>query len=69
MVELRRADFEWLDEDDVLGHAWSLTFVRGVDEAEALRRLVQSRLTSTSSRTKIAPCPRRFGPGGQAIGP
>ncbi|WP_030511968.1 DUF6461 domain-containing protein [Microbispora rosea] len=39
MVELSRADFDWLDEDDVLGHAWSLTFVRGVDEAEALRRL------------------------------
>ncbi|MFG1860936.1 DUF6461 domain-containing protein [Microbispora bryophytorum] len=39
MVELSRADFNWLDEDGVLGHAWSLTFVRGVDEAEALRRL------------------------------
>ncbi|MEV0974351.1 DUF6461 domain-containing protein [Microtetraspora glauca] len=39
MVELNRADFDWLEEDIVLGHAWSLTFVRGVDEAEALRRL------------------------------
>ena len=39
MVELSRADFDWLDEDDVLGQAWSLTFARGDDEAEALRRL------------------------------
>ncbi|WP_067136753.1 DUF6461 domain-containing protein [Microtetraspora malaysiensis] len=39
MVELSRADFDWLRDITVLGHAWSLTFVRGVDEAEALRRL------------------------------
>ncbi|MFF4778164.1 DUF6461 domain-containing protein [Microtetraspora fusca] len=39
MVELNRADFDWLRDTTVLAHAWSLTFVRGVDEAEALRRL------------------------------
>jgi hypothetical protein len=40
--EVSRTDFAWLDGPkvgDVLGYAWSLTFVRGVDEAEALRRL------------------------------
>ncbi|XVQ86018.1 DUF6461 domain-containing protein [Microbispora siamensis] len=39
MAELSRADSGWLRDITVLGHAWTLTFVRGVDEAEALRRL------------------------------
>ncbi|SNT51498.1 hypothetical protein SAMN05216276_105360 [Streptosporangium subroseum] len=44
MVEVNSADLAWLDGDEseidsTLGHAWSLTFIRGVDEVEALRRL------------------------------
>jgi hypothetical protein len=33
------ADVAWLAEDDQLGDLWCLTFVRGVSEVQALRRL------------------------------
>ncbi|MER5423152.1 DUF6461 domain-containing protein [Streptosporangium roseum] len=33
------ADVAWLAEDDELGDLWCLTFVRGVSEVQALRRL------------------------------
>ncbi|MFB9882063.1 DUF6461 domain-containing protein [Planobispora siamensis] len=39
MAEVDRADIAWLHAAEALGMTCSLTFVRGVDEVEALRRL------------------------------
>ncbi len=38
-VETTYADIAWLVEEDELGDLWCLAFVRGLDEAEALRRM------------------------------
>jgi hypothetical protein len=37
-VEFSYTDVEWLSHGWELGDVWCLTFVRGIDEAEALRR-------------------------------
>ncbi|MGS2641231.1 DUF6461 domain-containing protein [Streptosporangium sp. LJ11] len=38
-MEISYADVAWLADDHGLGDLWCLTFVRGLDEAEALRRV------------------------------
>ncbi|MFD9949445.1 DUF6461 domain-containing protein [Nonomuraea sp. NPDC059023] len=38
-MAITHADFDWLARGWELGDSWCLTFVRGLDEAEALRRL------------------------------
>lgn len=38
MIQVSQADVAWLYDIEVLGQARSLTFIRGIDEVEALRR-------------------------------
>ncbi|MEU5869884.1 DUF6461 domain-containing protein [Nonomuraea sp. NPDC047529] len=38
-MEIPRVDFSWIASGWELGDIWCLTFVRGLDEAEALRRM------------------------------
>ncbi|WP_214415350.1 DUF6461 domain-containing protein [Sphaerisporangium fuscum] len=38
-MEITYADIAWLVEEEELGDLWCLTYVKGLDEAEALRRM------------------------------
>ncbi|MEU8271760.1 DUF6461 domain-containing protein [Sphaerisporangium sp. NPDC049002] len=38
-MDITHADIAWLVDEEELGDLWCLTFVRGLDETEALRRM------------------------------